>query len=110
MPVTGSFAADAVRFRLVASGVVRLDAAFFVPPARLRAAAEGLALPEPRPGRPLVPNGITSASATVSSQRAGNHGLDVGDAVAGHHPGSDRPAEVLECRRCAVVGLEPEHR
>ena len=44
--------------------------------ARLRAAEEGLGLPVPRPGRPRVPIGMISASAT-----RGSHGSE--RAVAG---------------------------
>ena len=44
-------------------------AAVFFPGARLRAAADGRARPVPRPGRPPVPIGMTSASRAAASLR-----------------------------------------
>src|SRR5918994_631047 len=77
-------------FFAAAGAAASVDAALRADGARLRAAEDGRALPEPRPGRPPVPIGMTTAS-SPSRRRASS-----GTAGPLPHGGRDRLAEVGE--------------
>src|SRR5690606_5390986 len=76
--------------------------------ARLRAAADGLVRPLPRPGRPRVPRGMISASATVASGDRGAHVVDQ-QARGGGEAGRERLDEVGERLGGGEARPEAEH-
>ena len=94
---------------LLAGAAAFLAAAIGAGRRRLREATDGLLLPVPRPGRPRVPSGMISASATVASQRSRRRLRPARDrAVRRPGPGASEPGELGEApARWCTSGSKP---
>ena len=94
--------------RLAASAAALLGAALRAAGARLRAAEDGRALPEPRPGRPPVPIGMTTAS-SPSRRRAssGTAGSLQRRRARARRQKSANASAVVNCGSKPSIGAHP---